>query len=95
MGTEVHFRSYFPEHDNMRDLNADVGNHLPSFYINNTLNVHLYNDCLPSPSTGQSDYDKQMLKRTMLEHEAIFRKQVCLSALVCVQDNCSFYCLES
>ncbi|XP_020580038.1 uncharacterized protein LOC110024417 [Phalaenopsis equestris] len=76
MGTKVHFRSYSPRYDKMRDLNANAGNNWSSFYINKTLNEDLHNGCCPSPSAGYSEYDKEMLKRTMLEHEAIFRKQV-------------------
>ncbi|KAI0498038.1 hypothetical protein KFK09_021279 [Dendrobium nobile] len=76
MGTKVHYRSYFPGHDKMRDLNADAGNSWPSFYISKTPSKHLYNGCFPSPSTGHSECDKEILKQTMLEHEAIFRKQV-------------------
>lgn len=60
----------------MKDLNADAGNGWPPFYISKTLSEHFYNGCLLSSLNGYSEYDKEMLKRTMLEHESIFRKQV-------------------
>lgn len=44
------------------------------YYEDRALNEHLYNGSMSRPE--YSGYDKEMLKRTILEHEATFRKQV-------------------
>lgn len=68
--------SYIPEYYTTRGLNKDRGNGWPIYYDNKLLNGHLHNSCIFSSLNGYSEYDKEMLKRTMLEHEAIFKKQV-------------------
>ncbi|XP_020578464.1 uncharacterized protein LOC110023399 [Phalaenopsis equestris] len=69
-------KSYIPGHYSTRDLNMDRGNSWPVYYDNKLLSGHLHNNCILSSLNLYSEYDKEMLKRTMLEHEAIFRKQV-------------------
>ncbi|KAL0916789.1 hypothetical protein M5K25_014328 [Dendrobium thyrsiflorum] len=68
-------KSYIPGYYTMKGL-KDTGNSWPLFYENKLLNGHLHNGCMFSSLNGYSEYDKEMLKRTMLEHEATFRKQV-------------------
>ncbi|KAI0504801.1 hypothetical protein KFK09_015754 [Dendrobium nobile] len=68
-------KSYIPEYYTMRGL-KDTGNSWPLFYDDKLLNGHLHNGCMFTSLNGYSEYDKEMLKRTMLEHEATFRKQV-------------------
>lgn len=75
MGTKVHFSSYPPGFYTMTDLSKDADGCWSQYYMDKT-SGSLYNGYQLWPSTGYSEYDKEMLKRTMVEHEAIFRKQV-------------------
>ncbi|KAL0732851.1 hypothetical protein Bca4012_009061 [Brassica carinata] len=67
MGTKVHCESLFPgHHHSMRDLNNESnGCRWPLFYADNKAyaNDQFYND-------------KDVVRRTMLEHEAVFKAQV-------------------
>ncbi|XP_042519979.1 uncharacterized protein LOC122093663 [Macadamia integrifolia] len=79
MGTKVHCKRYMPEYYSMRDLNVDANNgSWPVYYDDETLkNGQYYNAFLPRHSTDlYLGYDKEMMKQTMLKHEAIFRDQV-------------------
>ncbi|XP_026659375.2 uncharacterized protein LOC103704441 isoform X1 [Phoenix dactylifera] len=60
----------------MSDLNENVSSSWSWCYEDNMLSGHLYSGFMLRPVNEYSEYDKQMLKQTMLEHEAIFRKQV-------------------
>ncbi|XAR65243.1 hypothetical protein NMG60_11009292 [Bertholletia excelsa] len=79
MGTKVHCKSYLPGYYSMRDLNEDSSssNWLP-FYGDKTIsNGQYYNGYLPRSVTNlYPGYDKDALKQTVLEHEAIFKQQV-------------------
>ncbi|KAG1368611.1 hypothetical protein COCNU_14G010790 [Cocos nucifera] len=59
----------------MRNLNENVSSSWSRCYEDNMLSGHLYSDFMLHP-VNDSEYDKEMLKRIMLEHEATFRKQV-------------------
>ncbi|KAL7240637.1 hypothetical protein ACSBR2_006316 [Camellia fascicularis] len=79
MGTKVHCESYLSGYYSMRDLNLDSSSsnwHL--FYGDKTLaNGQYYNSFLPrTPKNAYPGGDKDALKQTMLEHEAIFKRQV-------------------
>ncbi|KAJ4961778.1 hypothetical protein NE237_021688 [Protea cynaroides] len=79
MGTKVQCKSYLPGYYSMRDLNSDANNGgWPVYYEDKTLKSgQYYNGFLLRPSTdAYLGYDKEMLKQTMLKHEAIFRDQV-------------------
>ncbi|OVA11933.1 Protein of unknown function DUF863 [Macleaya cordata] len=79
MGTKVQCESYYPGYYPMRDLNEDASSSSWSLYHEDkTLNNgNYYNSFLPRPTTdGYPEYNKEVLKQTMLQHEAIFRKQV-------------------
>lgn len=45
------------------------------------LSGHLYSGFMLRPVNEYSEYDKEMLKQMMLEHETIFRKQVSIFTL--------------
>lgn len=77
MGTKVHCKSYLPGYYSMRDLNQD-SNSWPLYYGDKTLtNGQYYNGFLPrAVADSYSEYDKDVVKRTILEHEAIFKNQV-------------------
>lgn len=76
MGTKVH---NLPGYYSMRDLNEESSScGWPLFYGDRTLRKgNYYNNYLPSANTDAcSVYDKDVVKRMMLEHEAIFKNQV-------------------
>ncbi|KAK4760435.1 hypothetical protein SAY87_005328 [Trapa incisa] len=80
MGTEVQFKGYMSGYCSMRDLNEDVNSysHWPLHYRDRSFpNGQLY-DC--SQPTSTADFcigcEKDSVKKKMLEHEAIFKKQV-------------------
>ncbi|CAL1395046.1 unnamed protein product [Linum trigynum] len=79
MGTKVQCESYFPGHFQMRDL-SDESNSCswPLYYGDKTFtNGQYYNGFMPKAITDTySGYDKDLVKRTMLEHETIFRNQL-------------------
>ncbi|PKI75514.1 hypothetical protein CRG98_004184 [Punica granatum] len=80
MGTEVQFKSHMPGYYSMRDLNEDANsyNNWPLHYRDGPLpNGQFYNYSRPSATADTYvDYDKDAVKQKMLEHEAIFKKQV-------------------
>ncbi|XXG48745.1 hypothetical protein AAC387_Pa02g3107 [Persea americana] len=61
MGTKVHCKSYLPGYYSMRDLNE---------------NGQYFNCFMPMAQNGYLECDKEVLKQIILQHEAIFRKQV-------------------
>ncbi|XP_020273879.1 uncharacterized protein LOC109848665 [Asparagus officinalis] len=74
MGTRVQHTSYLQTCCTMRDLNEDANGYWSQYYEDKASGRKMCNNY--QPINGFVDYDKEMLKRTMLEHEAIFRKQV-------------------
>lgn len=84
MGTKVQCKSYLPGYYSMRDLNDDSNSFgWPLFYGDKPLtNGQYYNGFLPRVAAdAYPGYDKDAVKRTMLEHEAIFKNQVNLLSL--------------
>ncbi|MCL7049355.1 hypothetical protein MKW94_016664 [Papaver nudicaule] len=80
MGTAVQCKSYSPVFHPMRDLNEDANSgNWPVYYDDNKMlkNEQYYN-CFVARSemNGYSDYDREVLKQTILEHDNVFRKQV-------------------
>lgn len=79
MGTKVHCESLFTgyHHHSMRDLNNESnGCRWPLFYGDNnktSANDQSYNGF---PSQTTFGFDKEVVRRTMLEHEAVFKTQV-------------------
>lgn len=83
MGTKVHCESCFPGYFSMRDLNEDSNScSWPLYYGDRAFtNGQYYNGFLPRTITDvYPGYDKDVVKQTMLEHEAIFKTQVCLNS---------------
>ncbi|XP_074585833.1 uncharacterized protein LOC141841553 isoform X2 [Curcuma longa] len=76
MGTKVHCKSYLPGFQPAGDLNEDANFSWTLFCEHKSIGRQLYNDFKPRGVGSCLEYDKDMLKRTMLEHEAIFQKQV-------------------
>ncbi|KAM1960707.1 hypothetical protein FF2_020758 [Malus domestica] len=79
MGTKMQCKSYMPGYYSMRDLNEDPNNFSwPLYYGDKTLSNRQYcNGFLPRAMTDAFPrYDKDVVKQTMLEHEAIFKDQV-------------------
>lgn len=82
MGTDANVpcSGYLTGHYSPRDLIFGAeGNAWTTSNGKGELKNDCYNNCsLPVPLSGQlSGYDKELLKQTMLKHEAIFRDQVC------------------
>ncbi|XP_044493466.1 uncharacterized protein LOC123216887 isoform X2 [Mangifera indica] len=79
MGTKVQCKSYLPGYYPMRDLNQDSNNYSwPSYYGDKSLtNGQYYNGFLPRAAAEvYSGCEKDAVKKKMLEHEAVFKKQV-------------------
>ncbi|KAI3893459.1 hypothetical protein MKW92_039383 [Papaver armeniacum] len=80
MGTEVQCKSFTPAFHSMWDLNEDANSgSWPVYYDDKVLKKEQYYNCYMAGSemeNGYSDYEKQVLKQTILEHENVFRKQV-------------------
>lgn len=72
-------KSYLPGYYSVRDLNEDPNNcSWPVYYGDKTLSNRQYcNGFLPRANAdAYPGYDKDVVKQTMLEHEAIFKNQV-------------------
>ncbi|XP_031491773.1 uncharacterized protein LOC116258644 [Nymphaea colorata] len=90
MGAKVQCNTYLPGYYHMRDLNDDTRSTICSqFYDDRMMKSGPFcNGFMQQSRDGYSEYDKEVLKQTMLKHEAIFRKQVCeLHRLYQVQKN--------
>jgi hypothetical protein len=84
MGTKVEGERYIPGYFTMGHFNLITkGNNWPPYYEEKLVNSqNFYNEFTPSPTNGYTCYDKEMLKQTILQHEATFRKQVLVIFLV-------------
>nr|CAD1819455.1 unnamed protein product [Ananas comosus var. bracteatus] len=76
MGTKVEGKIYLPGYFAMRDPNFSSNSSWSLYFEEKTSSGHPDDWFMSGSANGCSEYDKEMLKRTMLEHEAIFRKQV-------------------
>uniref|UniRef100_A0ACD6A5A2 Uncharacterized protein n=1 Tax=Avena sativa TaxID=4498 RepID=A0ACD6A5A2_AVESA len=77
MGAKVEAEGYRPGHYAVGDLNAGAnGWRSPYEEEEKTSNEQLCNGFMLTETAGYSDYDKEMFKRTILAHEAVFRQQV-------------------
>lgn len=75
----MQIENYLPAHYPMKDLNRESnGASWPScFGESNLSNGQLYYGFLPRTIVdSHPGYDKDFVKQTMLEHEAIFKNQV-------------------
>lgn len=75
MGTKV---QSLPGYYSMRDLNEESSScGWPLYYGDKTLANGHYHNYLPSAAADACPtHDKDVVKQTMLEHEAIFKNQV-------------------
>ncbi|XP_073140467.1 uncharacterized protein [Henckelia pumila] len=79
MGTKVQYENCLPGYYSMRDLNEDSSSSSwPLFYGENTAtNGQYFNGFTPRITIDDHPgYEKDVLKRKMLEHETVFRNQV-------------------
>ncbi|XP_074309667.1 uncharacterized protein LOC141644117 [Silene latifolia] len=79
MGTKVQTENYLPRQSLTIDLSRESnGGCWPSYYTEGSLpNGQFHYGFLPrTVADSHSGYDKDVLKQTMLEHEAIFKDQV-------------------
>lgn len=67
---------YLPGYFAMRDPNFSSNSSWSLYFEEKTSSGRPDDWFMSGSANGCSEYDKEMLKRTMLEHEAIFRKQV-------------------
>ncbi|EEF50793.1 uncharacterized protein LOC8289151 [Ricinus communis] len=80
MGTKAQCESFFQGYFSMRDLNEDSNScSWPLYYGDRTFtNGQYYNGYLPRAIADMyPGYDKDVVKQTMLEHEATFKNQLC------------------
>lgn len=74
--------NYMPAHYSMKDLNRESnGASWTSCFgeSNNLSPGQFYYGFLPrTVADSEPGYDKDVVKQTMLEHEAVFKNQVCL-----------------
>ncbi|XP_077223747.1 uncharacterized protein LOC143857209 isoform X2 [Tasmannia lanceolata] len=78
MGTKVQSKNYFPGYYFMGDLNEDANTGNWSLLCEDKMfkTSQYYNGFTQRPVDGYLDHDKELLKQTMIQHEAVFRKQV-------------------
>ncbi|XP_022983979.1 uncharacterized protein LOC111482435 [Cucurbita maxima] len=80
MGTKVQYERYLPGYHSMRDLNEDShGCSWPLYYSEKSCQSSPYYNGNLSSATSDAylGCDRDAVKRTMLQHEAIFKNQVC------------------
>jgi len=76
MGAKVEGESYMPGYYATGDLNVEANGRWSPYYEEMTSNGQLCNGFTTKPANGYSEFDKEILKHQMLEHEAVFRQQV-------------------
>ncbi|CAL9093640.1 unnamed protein product [Musa textilis] len=76
MVMKVQGKYHLPGYYSMQDIKEDARTSWSWFFQDKKFGEHLCNNHIPRLVDGCSEHDKGMIRRTMLEHEAIFRKQV-------------------
>ncbi|XP_006664139.1 uncharacterized protein LOC102707360 [Oryza brachyantha] len=76
MGTKVESKTYLPGYFAMADSSVNSNGNWLSCHEESKPSGHVSDSFTITTPNGSPDYDKEMLKRTMLVHEATFRKQV-------------------
>lgn len=69
------------------DLNVEANGRWSPYYDEMTSNGQLCNGFTTKPTNGYSEFDKEILKHQMLEHEAVFRQQVSLLKFLATQHS--------
>lgn len=77
MGIKVEGETYIPAYFDMEDSSVNSNGNVLPYHKENKPSVHLTEKFTILASNGSVHYDKEMIKRTMLVHDATFRKQVC------------------
>ncbi|XP_042449564.1 uncharacterized protein LOC122034385 isoform X2 [Zingiber officinale] len=77
MCTNVQTKNYLPEYNSMHGIKEDATSSWSSYCHQRKLSEHIFSTYMPRHVNGCTEQDKEILKRTILEHEAIFRKQIC------------------
>ncbi|XP_062203973.1 uncharacterized protein LOC133906183 [Phragmites australis] len=76
MGTKVEGKTYIPGYFDTANSSVNSNGNVLPYHEENKPSVHLSDKFTMISANGSVHYDKEMLKRTMLVHEATFRKQV-------------------
>uniref|UniRef100_A0A0E0BUG8 Uncharacterized protein n=1 Tax=Oryza glumipatula TaxID=40148 RepID=A0A0E0BUG8_9ORYZ len=76
MGTKVESKTYLPGYFTMADSSVNSNGNWLSYHEESKPSGHVSDSFTITTANASPDYDKEMLKRTMLVHEATFRKQV-------------------
>lgn len=76
MGIKVEGETYIPGYFDMEDSSVNYNGNVLPYHKENKPSVFLTEKFTIIASNGRVHYDKEMIKRTMLVHEATFRKQV-------------------
>jgi hypothetical protein len=76
MGAKVEGEGYRPGRYAVGDLNAGADGWRSLYEEEKTSDEQLCNGSMTPEAIGCTDYDREMFKRTMLAHEAVFRQQV-------------------
>ncbi|RRT40200.1 hypothetical protein B296_00058658 [Ensete ventricosum] len=76
MGTKVQYKSYLSGYHPITDLDEDTNFSWSPFSEHKSFSWQHCNDIKPRTISSWSEYDKETLKQTMLEHEATFQNQV-------------------
>jgi len=76
MGAKVERESYMPGYYATGDLNMEPNGRWSPYYEEMTSNDQLCNGFTTKPTNDYSEFDKEILKHQILEHEAVFRQQV-------------------
>ncbi|TVU44940.1 hypothetical protein EJB05_04403, partial [Eragrostis curvula] len=75
MGAKVEGEIFMPGYYATMDLNAEANGRWGPYYEKKTPNGQTCNGFTLKSANGFSNLDKEMLKHTMLEHDAVFRQQ--------------------
>jgi hypothetical protein len=82
MGIKVEGETYIPGYFDMEDSSVNYNGNVLPYHKENKPSVFLTEKFTIIASNGRVHYDKEMIKRTMLVHEATFRKQVCFDETI-------------
>ena len=82
MGIKAEGKTYIPEYFDMEHSSVNSNGNVLPYHKENKPSVYLAEKFTIIASNGSVHYDKEMIKRTMLVHEATFRKQVCFDEAI-------------
>ena len=82
MGIKAEGKTYIPEYFDMEHSSVNSNGNVLPYHKESKPSVYLAEKFTIIASNGSVHYDKEMIKRTMLVHEATFRKQVCFDEAI-------------